>query len=323
MKKLNPIFIVVLSLIAINAFASTTLITPVKFEVALTFDDLPFQGATNINEKISDQQAIGAAKKIMAVLKKHHVPPTWGMLNAKAITLHSEMIRTLKLWIASGNKLGNHTYSHIDLAKVSSKDFIANIKNNEPLLKKLMKNKNFRIFRYPFLSYGNTKEKYQTVHRYLTTSGYQIAYVTMDFFDSEWSQPYQRCLKMKNKTALQWLRKSYLQQSLNAITIAHHLSQQLFHRDIKYILLLHFSNIQADALDQLLTNFEQYGVKFISLESALQDPVYQIDPKIYRDRAYTLLNRIRLSRGLSNPKIVSQLYATLPEGKLNSICKVG
>jgi hypothetical protein len=83
---------------------------------------------------------------------------------------------------------------------------------------------------------------------------------------------------------------------------------------------LYFSDIQAKVLDRLLTNYEKQGVKFISLETALQDPIYQIDPKIYRDRSYTLLNRILLLRGLANPKIVSELNASLPENKLDSIC---
>ena len=74
-------------------------------------------------------------------------------------------------------------------------------------------------------------------------------------------------------------------------------------------------------LDDLLTDYEKQNVKFISLSDALSDDVYQINPNIISDRAYTFLNQVRLTRGLKNPEIVEKLYDSLPEDKLNQICR--
>ncbi len=95
----------------------------------------------------------------------------------------------------------------------------------------------------------------------------------------------------------------------------------LFNRDIKNVLLIHINSFTAKMLDELLTNYEKQGIKFISLKDALSDPIYQINPNIVRDRAYTFLNQIRLSRGLENPEIVEELYNTLPEDKLDQLCR--
>ena len=62
-------------------------------------------------------------------------------------------------------------------------------------------------------------------------------------------------------------------------------------------------------------------MKFISLKDALSDEVYQIDPNVVRERAYTFLNQVRLSRQLKNPDIVDKLYASLPEDELNQLCR--
>ena len=95
----------------------------------------------------------------------------------------------------------------------------------------------------------------------------------------------------------------------------------LFKRDIKNVLLIHINAFTAEMLDEVLSRYEQHNIKFITLPEALDDEVYQLNPNVIRERAYTFLNQIRLSRGLSNPKIVDKLYRTLPEDELSRICR--
>jgi hypothetical protein len=110
-------------------------------------------------------------------------------------------------------------------------------------------------------------------------------------------------------------------QSLYALTISHELSELLFKRDIKNILLLHIGEFDAVMLDKLLTAYEKRGVKFISLADALKDDVYKINPNVVSDRTYTFLNQIRVARGLENPPSVKKLYGELPEEKLDGLCR--
>ena len=63
------------------------------------------------------------------------------------------------------------------------------------------------------------------------------------------------------------------------------------------------------------------GVRFVGLDDALSDPVYSVDTGIVRQRSYTLLNQLRVMKGLKNPPRVQELYDLLPEDRLSSICK--
>lgn len=285
-------------------------------EVAITIDDLPENGFLPLGH--SRQQI---ANKVLSVLKKHHLNGIYGFLNAKHLEFNPEEYDVLDSWRQSGNFLGNHGYSHLDLAKTSSDEYIADIKKNEPVLTEFMVNQNFHYYRYPFLAEGETKEKRDVVRNYLEHNDYQIAQVTVDYFEYEWNAPYVRCKNQNNQKALNWLKENYLTQAENALTIASSLSQMLYKRDIKHILLIHINAFTAEMLDKLLTSYEQHGVKFISLEDALSDKAYTFNPDIARDRSYTFLNQMRLAKEMDNPKIVQELYDSFPEEKLALLCQ--
>lgn len=287
-----------------------------SMEVAITVDDIPENGALPPHVTRMD-----VAKKILAVFKKHHISGVYGLINGNKIENNAEGLMISQEWIKSGQLLGNHTFSHTDLAKSDSSNYIEDIKKNESILIKLMANKNYHYFRYPYLSEGNTQEKRDTVRQYLLDSTYQIAPVTVDFFEYEWNDPYIRCITKQDAGSISWLKKNYIDQAINALAISHSLSIMLFNRDIKNILLVHINAFTAEMLDDLLTAYEKQGVKFISLAEALSDEVYAINPNIIRDRAYTFLNQVRLSRGLDNPENVNKLYESFPEDTLNKMCK--
>jgi len=302
-----------LLLIMINLF----FLNPIyAMEISITVDDIPSNG-----ELPQQTERIAIASKILAVFTKHHIKGVYGLLNGEKIDKFSEAESIANRWVQSGHFLGNHTYQHLDLATQNADNYIDNIKKNERALKKLMFDKDYHYFRYPYLSEGNTQEKRDNIRSFLFTNGYKIAPVTVDFFEYEWNDPYVRCLNKNDNEAIAWLKKTYLEQAMNALIISHELSMMLFNRDIKNVLLIHINAMTADMLDDLLTAYEKQGVTFISLKEALSDEVYKINPNVVRDRAYTFLNQVRLSRRLENPDIVDKLYKTLPEDKLNSICR--
>ena len=284
-------------------------------EVAITVDDLPY------NDKLPpNTTSVDVANQMIRVFKKHHIKGVYGFINANKIEKEKTNYEVLTNWVQSGNYLGNHTFSHSDLTQVNPDSYINDIEKNESYLKQVMTDNDYKYFRYPYLAEGSTLEKRDTIRNYLFKHQYKIAEVTTDFFDYEWNPAYIRCLKNKDNKAINWLKKSYIEQALNALTISHELSKMMFHRDIKNILLIHLNAFDVKMLDKLLTEYERRGVKFISLDNALQDDVYQINPNVVSDRTYTFLNQIRLSRKLKNPLLVQQLYNSLPEDKLNQIC---
>lgn len=287
-----------------------------SFEVAITVDDLPVH-----MDLPSGVTRLDVAKQMLSALDKHSIKDVYGFINAGRINNNDDHYNVLKLWVNSGQLLGSHTYNHINLDTENSTDFIREIQSNEPYLSELMDNKNYHYFRYPYLHEGNTQEKRDTVRDYLFGQHYQIAQVTMDFSDYLWNNPYARCVKKGDNKSIDWLKKSYIEHAVNSITVAHELSILLFQRDIKNILLLHIGAFDALMLDDLLTAYEKHGVKFVSLQEALQDEVYNINPNIVKENTDTFLTQLRLAKKLSAPDIVRRLLESIPEEKLDKLCR--
>jgi peptidoglycan-N-acetylglucosamine deacetylase len=158
-------------------------------QVAFTFDDLPAHGP--LPPGMARPEVV---KSILATLKREQMPPTYGFVNGFRVARYPYQIHILQAWQAAGNPLGNHTWSHPELDKLSASAYEQNIARNEPLLKQLSPNSDWHWFRYPFLEEGNTVEKREAVRTWLNEHNYRIAEVSMDFQDYLWSDVYARCM---------------------------------------------------------------------------------------------------------------------------------
>jgi len=279
-------------------------------KVAITVDDLPTHADTTDAES-----RLNIAKRFIAVLKKHEIVEAYGFTNSKKVSEHPETKETLLEWVKAGYPLGNHSYSHMDLTKNTAKDFLADVKSGESLVRELSPWDTSRWFRYPFLHEGNTLEKRNAVRSELAQMNYQIAQVTIDFEDWAWNTPYVRCVKQGNKKALEWLEKSYLEHSMNRLNLAKTMSKSLFHRQMKHILLLHIGLFDSLMLDKLLTAYKSAGVQFITLAEAGADEAYQEDPMTTLAQGGTLLDQLFIARKLSYPKVPK-----LPFKDLQGLC---
>ena len=114
-------------------------------------------------------------------------------MNAQKLEGSSDGADALKLWVSSGQHVGNHTYSHVDLNKSTPELFLSNVRANEPELELLDRPGSWHWFRYPYLREGDTLEKRRVVRTQLRERGYRIAQVTLDFEDYLWNSPYARC----------------------------------------------------------------------------------------------------------------------------------
>lgn len=102
------------------------------------------------------------------------------MINGKLVQDAPDTRAVLTRWIEYGQRLGNHTWSHPNLAKTALPDYLADIGKNESLLRERMGEQNFRYFRYPYLAEGDTLEKHDGVRRFLAERNYRIAEVAVD-----------------------------------------------------------------------------------------------------------------------------------------------
>lgn len=281
-------------------------------QLAITVDDLP--GVGDLPPGVS---RIEVENQMLAAFKKHNLENVYGMVivgEAKGSHLGRDIINR---WIAANNDVANHTYSHSDLAKVSSAFYIADIQNADNYLSQIQQAGSYKYFRYPYLSEGNTFEKRSSVRSFLFNNDYQIAPVTVNFSDYEWNDPYARCVKQNNMPAIAWLKKTYINQALNALDNAHYSSNILFHHDVKNILLVHLGPFDAVMMDDLLTAYEKQGVQFISLPEALTDPVYQLNRNPNKVPTYTLSKRTESKDEMND----SPLTEVQMSQELNHICR--
>ena len=244
-------------------------------KMAVTFDDLPVHGPLP-----AGMTRLEIAESILKTLKREHLPPVYGFVNGGRGAEDPDRLSFLQAWRKAGQPLGNHTWAHLDLNKESPEEFQAEVLRNEPLLQSLMGKEDWHWLRYPFLHEGDTREKRQAVRAWLFAHGYKIAEVSMDFEDYLWNEPYARCVAKHDAASITLLHDSYLQVADQYYGVFRELSQLVYGRDVKYVLLMHVGAFDARMLPELLALYRAKGVKFVGLPDAMSDPAYQDDPDI-------------------------------------------
>lgn len=287
---------------------------PPAIEVAVTIDDLPVHGP---DTRGMDRLAI--VDRLLAAFAKHRLPPVYGFVNGKKVDEAPGTEEVLRRWIAAGNPLGNHTYAHPSLHATALADYLADIERGELVLKKLGADPaSWKVFRYPFLFEGDTMDKREAVRAWLREHGYRIAHVTIDADDWAYNAPFSRCTERGDAAALATLRRTFVAGHLDELARMRALTRAIAQREVPQVLLLHIGAADADAIDELLTAYEAEGVRFVSLDRALADPFYAIDPALPARAGAALPYRIAKARGVPRPE---PIFARGLEEKLDAMCR--
>jgi peptidoglycan/xylan/chitin deacetylase (PgdA/CDA1 family) len=244
-------------------------------QMAVTIDDLPVHGPLP-----AGMTRLEIAQSILATLKREKMPPVYGFINAERVEEDPSTLGVLTAWRTARQPLGNHTWAHVDLNEESPEEFALEVLRNEPLLQSLMGRQDWHWLRYPFLHEGDTLEKRRAVRAWAFAHQYKIAQVSMDFEDYLWNAPYARCVAKHDEASIQKLRATYLAVADQYYGVFRELSQLVYGRDMKYVLLMHVGAFDARMLPELLALYRAKGVRFISLPDAMSDPAYQDDPDI-------------------------------------------
>ncbi|MFI5315408.1 MAG: polysaccharide deacetylase family protein [Myxococcota bacterium] len=251
-------------------------------EVAITVDDLP-RMAVSGGSSTADE----VLHRLVAAFERHHLPPVTGFVNGLRLEEHPEDRESLERWVRAGNPLGNHTYSHLDLARVPLPTFFSDVRRNEALLESLqgtpVPGRDWRVFRYPYLQEGENQATREAVRAYLFSRGYRIAEVSVDFEDWQWFPIFGRCSGARDERGIDTLRVRYRRAARETLVEADRIARNLFGRRIRQILLLHAGEFTAEMIEDLLDEYEAMGVRFVSLDDALQDSVYHLDPRFARN----------------------------------------
>jgi peptidoglycan/xylan/chitin deacetylase (PgdA/CDA1 family) len=280
-------------------------------KLAITMDDLPQNGTLP-----PGVTRVEITRNTLAALKKRHVPPVYGFVNAKKLEGSVDGAEALKLW-AAVEPVGNHTYTHMDLEQNTAEAFERDLEQNEPTLELLARpGQDWRWLRYPFLHEGDTVEKRRAVRSYLKVHGYKIAQVTIDWEDYLWNPAYARCAAKNDAKSIEWLRSSYLSTASEFIDLARAQAKLIYGHDINYVLLTHLGAFSSTILPDALDLLKKKGFKLVTLEEAESDPVYGDDPDAGLHDAGTLLDQWMQVRNIKYPP-----FAEKPYKELESVCQ--
>jgi peptidoglycan/xylan/chitin deacetylase (PgdA/CDA1 family) len=261
-------------------------------QVCFTFDDLP---VTSEHFKDIDFQTT-ITKKLLSTLKKYHIPAI-GFLNG--CNVRANDYSPLQMWLENDMEIGNHTFSHLDYHTVSLQEFIADFQKCEQELIKVNENFNnsAKYFRHPYLHTGETKEKADSLRRFLINSSYREAPVTIDHSDWIFSLAYDNARVKGDTLLMQKMGKTYLDFAEQKLKYIEGQADKLFNRRIKHILLLHANTINADYLDDIAAIYKKNDYRFISLDEALTDEVYDIELTVFVEGGIPWLDRWALAAG--------------------------
>jgi len=280
-------------------------------KLAITFDDLPLNGLLPPGVTRAE-----TTKHVLEILKKRHVPPVYGFINAKKLEANADGAEALKLW-AAAEPVGNHTYSHMDLEQNTAEAFEREIEENEPVLELLKEEANdWHWFRYPYLHEGDTVEKRRAVRAFLKAHGYRIAQVTLDWEDYLWNTAYARCVAKNDAKSMEWLRSRYLSTASEFLDLGREQAKLVYGREISYVLLMHLGAYSSTILPDALELLKKKGFKLVTLEEAQSDAAYESDPDVGLHDAGTLLDQMMQVKGIKDPE-----HAEKPYKEIESVCQ--
>jgi peptidoglycan/xylan/chitin deacetylase (PgdA/CDA1 family) len=275
MKKITSSAIVLFALIF---FIGLKNLSAQQKEIAVTIDDLPLNGP-----QFDAARLRLMTDKFLAGIKKHQIPAV-GFVNESLLYMPNETdarIAILKSWIDAGVELGNHTFSHSGFKTTSLADFQDDFIRGEAVTKILLKEKGRkpRYFRHPFLQMGATLETEKAFENFIAQRGYRIAPVTIDTMDWMFLAAYSKARTENVKAMLKRVSDEYLKYVSVKFDYCEKVSGELFGRPIKHILLLHANELNGDNFDALIDVIKGKGYRFVTLERALEDSIYQFPDK--------------------------------------------
>lgn len=259
-------------------------------EVAITIDDVPRGGDANTDAGAT----LRMTTKLLEPFRRERIPVT-GFVNE---CVHPEVLRdVLALWKAAGAELGNHTCSHLDLNTATPEQYKADILDGEKWTTQIL-GRRPRYFRHPFLHAGKTADTKRSITLFLKENGYTIAPVTFDNSDYVFAAAYAAALGRKDQALAERIRASYLTYMDSIFNFFEKRSVEVTGHNIRQVLLIHASQLNADTMTDLLAMLKERGYSIVSLERALQDPAYQLAEEYVGPGGFSWIHRWSKTKGM-------------------------
>jgi len=232
--------------------------------------------------------------KLLAPFQRERIPLT-GFVNECHHT--DELQALLTLWVATGADLGNHTCSHLDLNTTPAAAFEAAIVKGEAVTTASLGHRPV-YFRYPFLHAGKDLETKRAVQQFLLARGYRNAPVTLDDSDYMFAVVYAKALTAGDSGKARHVLEVYLAYMESIFAFFEARSIEVTGHEIRQILLIHASQLNADAMPDLLRMMRGRGYTFVSLEHALEDSAYSLPETYVGPGGFSWIHRWSMTKGM-------------------------
>ncbi len=268
--------------------------------IAVTIDDLP---VVSSRPDLKNRQEI--TRKLLAHITKAKVPAI-GFVNENKLYREEKRVEAeidlLRSWLNANLELGNHTFSHVNIANVPLEKYKEEILKGEIITKELLQAKGMkmRYFRHPYLWTGLSLETKSDLGKFLGEHNYTIAPVTIDNSDWIFARAYDNAFDKGDKKLMAQIGAAYIPYLEVKMDYWERQSVKLFGREIKQILLLHANFINSDYFDDIAKALKKRGYKFVTLEEALKDEAYKLPDNFVRRNGISWLHRWALDKGKEN-----------------------
>jgi peptidoglycan/xylan/chitin deacetylase (PgdA/CDA1 family) len=203
------------------------------------------------------------------------------------------------MWGDYGFELGNHTYAHTSLNRVSLKEWEEDVIRGETVTAILLAQHGMkmRYLRHPYLDTGRDLQTRRDAEAFLVNRGYRIAPVTMDAWDWMYAGVYEDARRRGDADLQRKLVDSYLQHTNEVFDYFEKLSKSLMGYEPAQILLLHGNWLEADHIGELLELLRKRGYSFVTLQDALSDSAYSMPDEFIGEEGSSWLEHWAITRG--------------------------
>ncbi|MEP7346398.1 MAG: polysaccharide deacetylase family protein [Gemmatimonadaceae bacterium] len=267
-------------------------------EVAITFDDLP--GVSMADQSMAHLERLTLA--LLGSLARQRVPAI-GFVNEEKLDsagmTQPARVALLEQWLAKGFDLGNHSFSHLDLHRVSIADMEADAVKGDVTTRALLRahGRVPKYFRHPFLHTGLDSATRSNFESVLANRGYRVAPVTIDNGDYVFAAAYGWSQAQGDTLSAKRVRAEYLGYMERVVSYYEQQSKAFLGREIRQVLLLHANALNADTFEELAELLRVRGYTFVTLDRAVADPAYSSPDQYYGPGGISWIHRWALTAG--------------------------
>ena len=240
-------------------------------QVHLSLDDMPLQVERGTDLPLTFPYE-GTNNAILRTLARHQVKASV-FVTCDRLQPGDGMV---KAWQAGGHAVGNHTFSHAPLNRMPTEEWLADVSQCHSQLTALL-GEAPSWFRFPYLGHGRDRASQEAARAGLQRLGYRNVPVTVS--NSEWmfAYAYRRAKTSGDNQRADQVVDAWHTHMDDSLAVAREMAMVAPGREIVHVQLIHVNELIADHLGELIARWQDRGVSFVDVETAMADPVYAME----------------------------------------------